>query len=330
VGALTPRGRPQWSKAVLRRQGRSGSTVAASLLNYRQATKQLEFLRGWLDDTDRTGRVHANYNAGKVVTGRLSCDSPNLQQVTAVLKPAYIPTPGYLVAEIDYSQIELRAAAHVADCKPMKEAFLRGDDLHAMLAAQVNGIALSMVTKEQRKVAKPGNFGLLYGMGPEGFIEYADSAYDVVYTLDEAISIHAAFFDLWKGLRAWHDRMIMEAEQTGQVVSPIGRIRRLPDIDSPIQGFASDLMQTAAASIEGNLPGYRPVPDVRLIGTVHDSILAEVPEGDWKRATARCMKRMINLSPILEQMGCKLSVPLAAEATIGTRWGIADVGIIKA
>src|SRR5690606_41252638 len=98
---------------------------------------------------------------------------------------------------------------------------------------------------------------------------------------------------------------------------------------SDLQGFASDLMQIAAASIEGNLPGYDPVPGVRLIGTVHDSIVAEVPEGDWKRATGRCMQRMLNLHPVLERMGCHLDVPLGVEATVSTRWGLADVGIIQ-
>lgn len=345
VGALTPNGNPQWSKGVLKRQARHGAEVAERLLVYRQATKRLEFLRGWLDDTDRSGRVHATYNAGRVVTGRLSCENPNMQQITAALKPAFVPTPGYLIAEIDYSQLEMRIAAHVADCEPMRDAFLRGEDPHRMLAAVVNRISVSQVTSEQRKVAKPGNFGLLYGMGPEGFVEYADDAYGVVLTLDEATVIYEAFFSLWAGMRDWHHRVVAQAYANGQVTSPIGRVRRLPDlyssndrarshaernaINSPVQGFGSDLMQIAAASIEGNLPGYRPVPNVRLVGTVHDSILVEVPEDDWKLSTARCMKRMTNLAPVLAQMGCVLSVPFAAEASVSTRWGLSDVGIIS-
>ena len=96
-----------------------------------------------------------------------------------------------------------------------------------------------------------------------------------------------------------------------------------------MQSFASDLLLTAAASIEGNLPGYDPVPDVRLLATVHDDLVAEVPEDDWKRATARMMRRMLDLDPVLHRLGCNLDVPLAVTAKVGTRWGKEDVGIIK-
>ena len=100
-------------------------------------------------------------------------------------------------------------------------------------------------------------------------------------------------------------------------------------INSPVQGFASDIMQIASASIEGTLPGYEPVPDVRIVATVHDSIVAEVPEDDWKRATGRMMRRMLDVEPVLRRMGCDLDVPLGVEAVVGTRWGLGDVGTIQ-
>lgn len=351
VAALTGSGNPQWNKSVLKRQANRGSEVAKVLLTYREAAKRAEFVVSWLQLVTADGKIHANYNAGRTdrasgtVTGRLSSSNPNMQQVTKSLKPAFVPTPGYLIAEIDYSQIELRAAAFIARCEPMLEAYRRGDDLHRLFAAQLTGKDPKDVTAEERQHAKAGNFGLLYGMSPDGFQTYALDVYDVELSEEEAVQTHALFFQTWTGMSEWHARVQRQAHRTGQVVSPLGRIRRLPDIassnkylsseaerqavNSPVQGFASDLMQTAAASIAGNIPSMKPIPGVRIVGTVHDSIVIEVPQDDWKRATARCMHRMINLHPVLEHMGCHLDVPLAAEATVGTRWGLGDVGVIS-
>lgn len=346
VTALTPNGKPQWDRHVLRRQARNGAEVAETLLVYRGASKQLEFLNSWLDLVTPRSRIHTTYWAGRVVTGRLSSSEPNMQQVTKSLKPAFLPSPGYVIAELDYSQIELRAAAFISRCEPMLAAYRAGQDLHTLMAAQVTGKRPEDVTKEERQSGKAGDFGLLYGMSPGGFMDYADDVYGVVLTEEEALRMHAAFFQLWDGMANWHRRVVREAHAYGQVTSPLGRVRRLPDlqsgngylvgqaerqaINSPVQGFASDLMQLAAASIEGYLPGHSAVPEIRLVGTVHDSIVVEVPEEDWKRGTARCMRRMLDLAPVLERMGCLLDVPLGVEASVGSRWGQSDVGVIKA
>lgn len=342
VAALTPNGKPQWSKAVLVRQAREGSPVAQALLDYRQATKRVEFLDSWLACATPEGLVHTTYHAGRVVTGRLSSSDPNMQQVTAALKPAFVPRPGYLIADLDYSQIELRGAAFIARCEPMLQAFRDGLDLHLILASEVVHKPVEEVTPFERQGGKAGNFGFLYGMEALGFQTYAEVTYGVAFTEEEAVDVRRAFFDRWDGMAAWHERAVRRARQTGQVVSPIGRVRRLPGIfdgnpsvsshaerqaiNSPVQGFASDLMQIAAASIEGNLPGYQPVPDVRIVATVHDSIVAEVPADDWQRATGRMMRRMLDLDPVLSRMGCHLDVPLAVEARVGSRWGLADIG----
>lgn len=344
VAALTPTGIPQWSKAVLVRQARAGSQVAELLLEHRGAVKSLEFLTSWMGVVTPDHRIHTTYHVGRVVTGRLSSSDPNMQQVTKSLKPAFIPRPGYLIAELDYSQIELRAAAFVAGCEPMKQAFRDGADLHRLIAASITSKHPEDVTPEERQGGKAANFGFLYGQGAEGFREYAETNYGVSFTPDESFRVRAAFFEQWDGMGQWQARQVARAHDTGQVVSPLGRVRRLPMIhdgnpalsghaersamNAPIQGFASDIMQIAAASIEGRLPGYVPVPDVALVGTIHDSIIAEVPEGDWKRATARCMRRMLDVAPILARMGCGLDVPLAVEASVGTRWGLGDVGLI--
>jgi DNA polymerase-1 len=150
---------------------------------------------------------------------------------------------------------------------------------------------------------------------------------------------------MWDGISEWHQRAIGRARATGAVVSPIGRVRRLPDIhdgnpqragyaeraavNAPVQGFASDLMQIAAASIQGFIPGHKAVPDVHLLATVHDSIVAEAPADRWEEVTRECIDRMMNLHGVLSRMDCALDVPLAAEATVGTRWGLSDVGTMR-
>lgn len=345
IDAMTKNGNAQWSKAILNRQSLNGRDAATDLLTYRAMTKQLEFLRSWQDNASELGKIHTTYNQGSVVTGRLSSSSPNMQQVTQVLKPAYIPSPDFYIAELDYSQIELRVAAFISRCKPMIEAFQRGDDLHKLLAARITGKAPDAVNPDERQKGKSANFGLLFTMGAAGFQKYAEDQYNVSMTLEEAQEVHTAFFEMWPGIGQWHNDSINRARRDGQIANPIGRVRRLPDIydnnpervstaerqsiNSPVQGFAADMTLTAAASIEGTLPGYDPVPDVRLIGTVHDSLVVEVPIHDWRRATARCMHRMINVTEVLDRhYSVKFDVPLAVEAKIGTRWGLKDVGVI--
>jgi DNA polymerase-1 len=330
---------------VLLRQSREGSEVAGHLLDYRRAVKAAEYLRSWLGTCGGDLRVHPTYHSARVVTGRLSCEGPNLQQVTKSLRPAFVPSPGFLIADLDYSQIEMRAAAFIARCQPMIEAFQRGDDLHRLLAAKITGKDPADVTPVERQAGKAGNFGFLFGMGSGGFMEYAETNYGVAFSEIQAAEVRRAFFDQWLGIEAWHARAVARANHTEQVINPLGRVRRLPmihdgnlglaahaerqAINAPVQSFASDILGIAASSIEGTLPGSLAVPDVRIVATVHDSLVVEVPQGDWARATGRCMRRMLDVAPVLARLGCHLDVPLAVEASVGTRWGLADVGTIR-
>lgn len=342
VDSMTGTGRPQWNSAVLRRQTREGNKVAETLLSLRQAAKKAEFLRSWQELVTPASRIHASYNVGRVSTGRLSSSEPNLQQVTKTLKPAFVPDPGMLVVEIDYSQIELRAAAFIARCEPMIEAYQRGDDLHRLMAAQITGKAAADVTPDERQRAKASNFGLLYMQTPEGFQTYAETAYGVLLTLEQAYESYDAFFSLWDGMAQWHQKIVNTVTHDGQVVSPLGRVRRTPNAltgdpylvseaarqacNAPVQSFASDIMQMVAADISGVYGN--PVPDVQMVSTVHDSIVLQVPADDWKRAVGRTMQRMIHPHHLLRPLGCDLDVPLAVEATVGTRWGKGDVAIV--
>lgn len=343
VTARTDSGNAQWNKAVLIAQQRQGSPAADALLRHRDATKTLEFLRSWLELRDPNNVIHATYNVGFVKTGRLSSSNPNVQQISARLKPAFIPRPGHVLLDLDYSQVELRVAAFISRSAPMIEAFQRGDDLHRLLAAKIAGKAPEEVTSMERKRAKAGNFGLLYGMSPGGFQAYAATAYDVSLTLAEAQSVHSAFFEMWDGMRQWHERARRRAYERGYVTSPIGRTQWLSDLyskssfkashaernalNSPVQGFGSDLMQMAAASIMGTLPGY-PLPRVEgahVVATVHDEICIEVPEDRWQEILVECKRRMEDVNTFLRPLDCQMDVPIVAGPSAGTRWGVCDL-----
>lgn len=343
VTARTDSGNAQWNKAVLIAQQRQGSPAADALLRHRDATKTLEFLRSWLELKDPNNVIHATYNVGFVKTGRLSSSNPNVQQISARLKPAFIPRPGHVLLDLDYSQVELRVAAFISRSAPMIEAFQRGDDLHRLLAAKIAGKAPEDVTSMERKRAKAGNFGLLYGMSPGGFQSYAATAYDVSLTLAEAQAVHSAFFEMWDGMRQWHERSKRRAYERGYVTSPIGRTQWLSDLyskssfkashaernalNSPVQGFGSDLMQMAAASIMGTLPGY-PLPKVEgahVVATVHDEICIEVPEDRWQGILVECKRRMEDVNTFLRPLDCQMDVPIVAGPSAGTRWGVHDL-----
>ena len=343
VTARTDSGNAQWNKAVLIAQQRQGSPAADALLRHRDATKTLEFLRSWLELRDPNNVIHATYNVGFVKTGRLSSSNPNVQQISARLKPAFIPRPGHVLLDLDYSQVELRVAAFISRSQPMIEAFQRGDDLHRLLAAKIAGKAPEDVTSLERKRAKAGNFGLLYGMSPGGFQSYAATAYDVSLTLAEAQAVHSAFFEMWDGMLQWHERSKRRAYERGYVTSPIGRTQWLSDLyskssfkashaernalNSPVQGFGSDLMQMAAASIMGTLPGY-PLPRVEgahVVATVHDEICIEVPEDRWQEILVECKRRMEDVNTFLRPLDCQMDVPIVAGPSAGTRWGVHDL-----
>lgn len=343
VTARTDSGNAQWNKAVLIAQQRQGSTAADALLRHRDATKTLEFLRSWLELRDPNNVIHATYNVGFVRTGRLSSSNPNVQQISSRLKPAFIPRPGHVLLDLDYSQVELRVAAFISRSQPMIEAFQRGDDLHRLLAAKIAGKAPEDVTSLERKRAKAGNFGLLYGMSPGGFQSYAATAYDVSLTLAEAQAVHSAFFEMWDGMRQWHGKAKRRAYERGYVTSPIGRTQWLSDLyskssfkashaernalNSPVQGFGSDLMQMAAASIMGTLPGY-PLPKVEgahVVATVHDEICIEAPEDRWQGILVECKRRMEDVNTFLRPLDCQMDVPIVAGPSAGTRWGVHDL-----
>ncbi|QNJ55979.1 DNA polymerase I [Microbacterium phage Rasputia] len=351
VQEITKTGKPSWGKNVLVRQervwnddhpGQEDQNFAGKLLATKQAAKRLEFLKSWLYLSTREGFIHASYNIGSVNTGRLSSSDPNLQQVTKKLRPAFIPRDGHVIAAIDYSQLELRIAAFISRSPTMIQAFIDNKDLHREFAATINNIAPEDVTDLQRTKAKAGNFGLLYLMGASGFRGYAENVYGVSLTDAEALRVYRAFFQQWEGMHEWHQQSIAKIHRDGFITSPIGRVRRLPDVwsgvdkwvaqaeragvNAPVQGFGADLMNMALASMSGLLPGTVAVQGAFPVNTVHDEATVEVRENDWQDIVAQCQERMTNLNWVLAKMGCELDVPLKADATVGSRWSLNDIG----
>lgn len=341
VASMTKAGNPQWTKSVLSKQANEGSEVARLILEQRNAEKRSQFLSSWLDNVTPDGRIHANYSPGMLVTGRTSSSGPNMQQVTKKLRPAFVPSEGCYLVDFDYSQIELRVMAFIARELRMIEAFQRGDDLHRLFAARLTGHDPEDVNAEERQKAKAGNFGLVFGLGDYGFREYAEEAYGVSMHMEEASRVYETFFEMWPAIREHHARTIFRAQKTGQIMSPLGRVRRLPDIwdanpkkakhaenaalNAPVQSMASDLLQMAAADIQGLLPtSLNPLP-VRIVGTVHDSLVIEVSRDDWQTQVRNVKWRMTNIVTVLDKLGVHFDVPLDVEAAVGTRWGWHDV-----
>lgn len=335
VVEMTGKGRPSWRKGVLNKIAlMEPNPLVDHLLAYRHGAKQAQFLQSWLDHCDSRSMVHPTFRMSTTVTGRTSSANPNAQQISRELKPCWRAPEGWHFAEVDYSQIELRMCAEVMyrllGDNPMLRAYLDGDDLHTLIAAMVAGIDPSEVTKDQRQSGKAVNFGFLFGMGAAKFVDYALETYGVVFTKAEAEEVRRLFFKQWDGLQQYHDEQRAKASRFGYVENLYGRKRHLPAmftgddyerstaerqaINSPIQSSASDTMLRAIAVIN-----HRMDRDVlRLVGTVHDSVLLWVREGHEDALETACN---IMLDPALAALGTSLTVPIEVEADLGTHWG---------
>jgi DNA polymerase-1 len=223
---------------------------------------------------------------------------------------------------VDYSQIELRIVAHMADDKAMKAAFLAGQDIHAATAAAIYGLPLEAVKKDQRRRAKGVNFGLIYGMSAFGLTRYVD------LTLAEAEDFMDAYFKQFPGVKKYLDGMRSLAAEQGYVETLLGRRRYFPGlknqsdrnirgreereaINAPIQGTAADIMKIAMLRVEAALK--KEGLAARIILQVHDELVLECAQDDLKSAAVVVQKEM--------ESAYTLSVPLLTEARYGTTWG---------
>lgn len=301
------------------------------LLRARKLGKDVGYLKSWREKSDDRGYLHPTFKPAHVATGRLSSENPNAQQVSRHLKECFPAPDGWWFVQADYAQVELRIAAMLARERNMIEAFTRGDDLHTIMAAIINGIDPSEVTKAQRQAAKAVNFGFLYGMGARKFVDYAFDEYGIIFTIDEAKRIRRLFFETWPRLGEWHEEQRITAHTQGYVRSPLGRRRRLPDlrsdlngkvaaaerqaINAPVQSFASDMMLLAIITLDQQPSEHR-----RGVGTVHDSGLYYIREGHLKEELAAIGDAMLH-PPVKRLFGCEITVPLEVEFEIGRSWG---------
>ncbi|MEK7863434.1 MAG: DNA polymerase, partial [Chloroflexota bacterium] len=265
-----------------------------------------------------TGRVHTCFNQAVAVTGRLSSSDPNLQNIPIKtelgreIRRAFIAEPGHVLISADYSQIELRVLAHLAEDETLIEAFRRGDDIHDQTALKVFGTASGVDKHQMRGTAKMINYALLYGKTAFTL------ARDIGVTPQAAQEFIDAYFAGFPRVRAFIDRTLAEARATGVVKTMYGRRRLVPELNSrdfqrrsaaereavnlPIQGSAADIMKRAMIGVHAALESR---PDARMILTVHDELLFEVPAGRAEEVAEVVREGM--------QSAAELRVPLTVD-----------------
>jgi DNA polymerase-1 len=272
-----------------------------------------------------TGRVHTCFNQAVAATGRLSSSDPNLQNIPIKtplgreIRGAFIAEPGNLLISADYSQIELRVLAHLAGDETLIEAFRRGDDIHAQTAMNVFGPDSGMDPHQRRSIAKMINYALLYGKTAFTL------AKDIGVTPQAAQKFIDAYFAGFPRVRTFIDRTLEEARVSGVVKTMYGRRRLVPELNSrngqmrsaaervavnlPIQGSAADIMKRAMIDVHAALASY---PDARMILTVHDELLFEVPEARAAQVAEVVRECMQSAAPLV--------VPLTVDVGIGANW----------
>jgi DNA polymerase-1 len=298
--------------------------------------RQLQKLKTTYADTlvdeinPETGRIHTRYSLTGAVTGRLSSNDPNLQNIPIrteegrKIRRAFVAAPGHLLLSADYSQIELRLAAHVADVEPLKAAFRSGIDIHAMTASEVFGVPLAKMDPATRRRAKAINFGIIYGISAFGL------ARQLQIPQAEASAYIKAYFERFPGIRAYMDRMRLQCREQGYVETLFGRRCWIPGIkdgnaarrsfaerqaiNAPLQGSAADIIKRAMARVPPAL--QRAGLKGRMLLQVHDELVFEVPEGEAKK-TATVVKETMEGAMAPRH---SLSVPLVVDTGAAQNW----------
>lgn len=310
--------------------------IILHLLEYRKwHTLYSTFLRPWAEKLDQNDRLHTSYKIHGTVTGRLSSEKPNLQNVPRdeSIRGIIGAPPGWKFIEADYSQIELRIAAHMSADPHMTRIFRMGGDIHTETACMVTGKIPSQITKEERKRAKAVNFGFLYGMGWRKFKQYAKEKYAAEFTDKEAQGARRAFFRKYSSLPSWHARQRRIAHELGYVRSILGRKRRLPEIysteegtvaeaerqaiNSPVQSVPPDFSGLAINRLS-QLPGFW--EEIYWVGQIHDALAFECRGDMVEKWCPLIQDAMINL-PLDDLFNIEVSVPIEVEVKVGDRWG---------
>ena len=301
--------------------------IVADVLEYRQYAKfKSTYCDGLLKVIAPDGRIHTSFQMTVTATGRLSSTEPNLQNIPtrtelgSEFRRMFVPADGCVLVDADYSQIELRLLAHIADDKTMQEAFRSGEDIHTVTASQAFGVPLEQVTKQMRSHAKAVNFGIVYG------ISAFSLAQDIGVTVAEAKAYIENYLARFSGVRNYMTGVVEQAKAAGYVETLMHRRRALPELaasnfqtrsfgervalNMPIQGTAADIIKLAMVRVDERLK--KEGLQGRLILQVHDELIVECPEAEAER-TAKL------LEDEMERV-MTLSVPLTAEAHWGKNW----------
>jgi len=303
--------------------------IISKLRDYRETNKLITTYINPLPELvdKKTGRIHSHFNQAIAATGRLSSTDPNLQNIPArteegkIIRQAFIVAKDYLMLSLDYSQIELRLAAHLSGDKKMLSAFLNQEDIHRATAALINDVKLDEVTKKMRQEAKATNFGIIYGQGPHGLAQAANIPY---YQAKDFI---AKYFASYPGIKKAMDKSITEAQKKGFTITISGRKRPLPEINSsipmikkaaeriainaPIQGGAADIIKMAMINIYDLIKNDS--ENIRLLLQVHDELIFEVKQTKLDYYLPKIKNLMTEV--------LKLKVPLEVEGGAAENWG---------
>jgi DNA polymerase-1 len=327
VRKKTPTGEPSTDEDVLAELAQD-HPLPKRILEYRAIAKLKSTYTDKLprNVNPRTGRVHTSYSQTTAVTGRLSSNEPNLQNIpirTAEgrrIREAFIASPGWKIVSADYSQVELRIMAHLSGDENLRAAFARGDDVHRATAAEVFGLPLDKVSADERRTAKVINFGLIYGMSSFGV------AQNLGIERATAQAYIESYFARYPGVKRYMDSTRELARTQGYVETVFGRRLWLPEIKSgspmrrqaaeraainaPMQGTAADLIKLAMTQVQAFLD--REQLEAKLIMQVHDELVLEVPE---KEVTP--IKESVSA---LMQGVATLEVPLIVDVGMGLNW----------
>jgi len=301
--------------------------VPRMVLEYRQLAK---LKSNYVDSlpllADADGRVHTTFNQVGTATGRLSSTYPNLQNIPIrtelgrEIRAAFIAAPGCRLLSADYSQIELRLMAHFSDDPLLIHAYRTGQDIHTLTASEVFGVPADKMSKETRNRAKAVNFGIVYGISPFGL------AAQLGIDQHEARLYIETYFERYKGVRAFIDRLLDDTRRDQKVRTMFGRVRPIPDIQSrnaslrgfaertavntPLQGTAADLIKLAMIRIEQNLEDRK--LKTRMTLQVHDELLFDVPEPEVDEVQVLVQTEMEHV--------IDLKVPLVTDVGVGANW----------
>jgi DNA polymerase I len=297
--------------------------LAKTLLKYKKVSTMLSnYGPKLLEFVSEGDRIYADWHQIGAGTGRMSCSKPALQQLTPEVK-RYVRAPdGRLLVKADYSQIELRIAAKVSGDERMLEAYQKGEDIHLLTA---KSLASMGVGKEDRKLAKAVNFGLLYGQGAAGFKEFARDKYETEITLEEAGLYRRRFFETYLGLKSWHERERLRMKHgetetrtlTGRRRTGVTRFTEW--VNAPVQGTGADGLKLALALLwerREECPGAVPV------ACVHDEIVVECDEDEAEKVKAWLEKAMIDgMDEVLNGSNVKgPRVPVEVETQVAKSW----------